>query len=399
MGVESQVGRWAKRTSQVLDFLGIWERKSGDKPQDLPGLMREIARKNPQMGSKDRKEWSDGIYQALRARRYLVTEPWETCLAEGLASRYGVDHPWVQSLLSSKPETERPLDAFERLGHTGFPGADQVSSRLDSERFFRAQAQTGHAWVRVPTDRWSDFTKQVLERSWPSPKVQDSPFSSMFVTASLPLGLPLHTLPAYDAGWMDIQDWSSQALAEHMPTNPKGRWLDACAGSGGKTLLMHHAYPALQWFVTDVREFVLQELSRRFQRIGWKNYSRAVVDWTQDLPPDLGSFPDRFDGILLDAPCSGSGSWRNQPQAQLRPPVPLEPYILQQSTLLRKLWGRLQSGGYLVYATCSVYAAENENLIHGFLQNNPDAHLEGESYLDGSPVGGDVLFTARLRKA
>lgn len=399
MGVENSGGRWARRTSQVLDFMETWERKNQNKPQDLPDMLREIARKNPQMGSKDRREWSDGVYQALRARRYLKSEPWESCLAEGLAASYGVEHPWVAFLLLKRSEAERTLDAFERLGHNGFPGADLVSPRLDAQRFFRAQSQAGKAWIRVHADRWSEFLNQVTERSWPIPLVQDSPFASIFVTASLPLGLPLHTLPAYEAGWMDIQDWSSQALAAQLPKNPTGRWLDACAGSGGKTLLLHHAYPALQWFVTDVRELVLQELSRRFQRIGWKNYSRAVVDWTQDLPPDLGSFPDRFDGILLDAPCSGSGSWRNQPQVQLRPLEPVEPYILQQNTLLRKLWNRLQNGGYLVYATCSVYASENEDVIKNFLENSPDAFLDGDAYLDGSPLGGDVLYTARLRKA
>ncbi len=398
MGIDANSGRWRNRTAQVLEFLNLWDRKHLQPGIDLPSLLRETARKYPQMGSRDRKEWSDGVYQALRAKRYLQDESWERCLAEGLVDRYGNDHPWVLALKSNLGLADQSLDASQRLGHTGFPGAEWVSPRLDQESFFRAQGRAGKAWIRVDASRWSALLEQVTERSWPEPERVDSQASSSYVTASLPLGLALHTLPAYTDGWFEMQDWSCQALVDLFPPQPQGRWLDACAGAGGKTLLLHQAFPVLQWFVTDERESALQELSRRFQKAGWRNYSRAVVDWTEVFTPDLGSFPERFDGVLLDAPCTGSGSWRNQPSNQLGAPVSPESMAEKQAILFGRLWSRLQPGGWMVYATCSVYAAENEGLIQKMLQDHPGAVLEEDRYLDGSARGADVLYAARLRK-
>jgi len=155
MGIEANSGRWRNRTGQVLEFLNLWDRKHLQPGIDLPSLLRETARKYPQMGSRDRKEWSDGVYQALRAKRYLQDESWERCLAEGLVDRYGNDHPWVLALKSNLGLADQSLDASQRLGHTGFPGAEWVSPRLDQESFFRAQGRAGKAWIRVDASRWS----------------------------------------------------------------------------------------------------------------------------------------------------------------------------------------------------------------------------------------------------
>ena len=253
MGIENTGGRWHRRSAQVLDFLSIWERKRSDSGTDLPGMLRETARKYPQMGSRDRKEWSDGVYQAMRAKRYLPDESWERCLAEGLADCYGNEHPWVDALRANLGMENQTLDAAQRLGSFGFPGAEWVSPRLNQDAFFRAQGRAGKAWIRVDASKWPALLEQIAERSWPEPERFDSKVKGPYGTASLPLGLALHTLPAFADAWFEMQDWSCQMLVELFPQHAQGRWLDACAGAGGKTLLLHQAFPSLQWFVTDAR--------------------------------------------------------------------------------------------------------------------------------------------------
>jgi 16S rRNA (cytosine967-C5)-methyltransferase len=216
----------------------------------------------------------------------------------------------------------------------------------------------------------------------------------------MPLGLALNELEGYKEGWFEMQDLSCQRLVECMPANASGRWLDACTGSGGKTLLLHESHPEIQWFVTDFREQILQELSRRFQRAGWRNYSRGVADWLSPEPAELGSFPSQFDGVLLDAPCSGSGSWRNHPHLQLLGPgMGPQEFAAKQSLMLRRLWSRVRPGGYMLYATCSVYACENEEIVQAFVTEQQEANLLSDGYLNAAPQGGDTMYAALIHKA
>lgn len=398
-GPAHQGGRWSVRTRQVLEFLEAWERRCSTHPSEPSLSLKEFARRFPQMGSRDRKEWSLGIYQAWRARRVLgKAASWEECLLAGLVAVLGQDAPWVLWLKQCYQHHEEVASAMELRGHEGFPLAQGVSSRLNREVFFREQGRAGSAWLRVRASRTRELADYFVRKDWTYRAME--PVHPSSVPWALPLGLPLQECPGLEGGWFELQDLSCQQLLSWMPPKPHGRWLDACAGSGGKTLLMHDAWPELQWFVTDLRESALQELSKRFARVGWKQYSRACVDWIAQEPGGLGSFPDRFEGVLLDAPCSGSGSWRNQPQAQLRAEsAGPEVHASQQEQLLRRLWTKVREQGYLLYVTCSVYALENEDRIQGFLAENSQAQLLRDGYLDASEQGGDVLYAALLQKA
>ncbi|MFM8978146.1 MAG: hypothetical protein ACKOJE_08870, partial [Bacteroidota bacterium] len=118
MGIGGQSGRWTLRTRQVLEFLEFWAGRNRTAASDLSGLLREYARKFPQMGSRDRKEWSMGVYQALRAQRIWRSSdraadiaadrvadfaPWEQALTAGLLAMHGEEHPWVAYLREQYP--------------------------------------------------------------------------------------------------------------------------------------------------------------------------------------------------------------------------------------------------------------------------------------------------------
>jgi hypothetical protein len=420
MGVGDQAGRWTLRTRQVLDFLEFWASRNRNAASDLSGLLREYARKFPQMGSRDRKEWSMGVYQALRAQRVLKSEErvaWNLALFSGLRFMHGDQHPWVEYLQSPIQGASDSHEAMEGRMHVGFPHEALISPRIvpgveDSAfqhisketvgnpiSWLVEQGQPGMAWMRIRRGYESAMDDQLRERGWQATLKFTLNHRCAMQAWAMPLGLALSELEGFKAGWFEMQDWSCQQLVECMPESATGRWLDACAGSGGKTLLLHDSHPEIQWFVTDTRDVILQELSRRFQRAGWRNYSRAVADWLSPEPAELGSFPSQFDGILLDAPCSGSGSWRNHPHLQLLgPPLSPQEYALKQVMMLRKLWSRVRDGGYMLYSTCSVYRCENEDLVQAFLAEKPDATLCQDRYLNASPQGGDTMYAALIQK-
>ncbi|MFA5206052.1 MAG: class I SAM-dependent methyltransferase [Lentisphaeria bacterium] len=216
------------------------------------------------------------------------------------------------------------------------------------------------------------------------------------------------TLPAYREGRVEIQDLASQAVGAVCAPRPGERWWDACAGAGGKSLqlgaLMANRGTV---FATDIREYKLEDLRRRARRAGLCNIQCRGWDG-KPLSPRKAT----FDGVLVDAPCSCSGTWRRNPGARWSAEAD-EPARLAalQRQILHAAASGVRPGGVLVYATCSLFRGENEDVVAAFLADHPQFQPEpftdpitGETVSAGMrlfpPWAGDsdALFTARLHR-
>lgn len=212
----------------------------------------------------------------------------------------------------------------------------------------------------------------------------------------------LFLLPVHQAGRVEIQDLASQAIGAVCAPQPGERWWDACAGGGGKTLLL--AETADSVLATDVREKALAELRRRADRAGFTNITTQVWDGQSDLAGN-------FDGVLVDAPCTGSGTWRRNPAARWSlTPEELNAATHRQAQLLRAATAGVKPGGVLVYATCSLFDRENRQIVDRFLRERPEFRLEPVTNpLTGAPTDGTIaiwpwdgdcgaMFAARLHR-
>ncbi len=173
---------------------------------------------------------------------------------------------------------------------------------------------------------------------------------------------PLQSMEAFREGLFEIQDIGSQSLLNALPEPPVGSWLDACAGAGGKTLQLADLL-GVNGRVTahDIRATALQELSIRAKRAGLSNISVA---------PNPGG---QFDGVLVDAPCSGTGTWRRSPHLKwTTSPASLRAAALKQREIIQHFAPFVLPGGLLVYATCSVCRTENQAVADAFLAKNPE---------------------------
>jgi 16S rRNA (cytosine967-C5)-methyltransferase len=151
---------------------------------------------------------------------------------------------------------------------------------------------------------------------------------------------------------------------------PGARWLDLCAGAGGKTLqLATMLGPKGRVTAHDIRRDALMELRRRLIRGGMHNIA------VEPVLPEPG--PITFDGVLVDAPCSSSGTWRRHPylRHQTTPGMVME-YAHEQFTLLRRGGSFVAAGGRLIYATCSLSRFENEDIVDAFLREERGFALE-----------------------
>lgn len=180
-------------------------------------------------------------------------------------------------------------------------------------------------------------------------------------------------LPEFDSGDVSVQDVSGQLAAKLLDVQPGMRVLDLCAAPGSKATHLLETYPDLKELVAVEKE------SKRMQQLK-ENLLRLHVSATTiiadgaDLPAWWDEKP--FDRILLDAPCSGTGVIRRHPDIKLlRQEEDIPTLAAQQFSLLTAAWKTLASGGKLLYATCSVLPAENEQVLAAFVEQQPDASV------------------------
>ncbi len=198
---------------------------------------------------------------------------------------------------------------------------------------------------------------------------------------------------AYLDGLVEVQDAASQAAAEYADPRPGEIVLDYCAGGGGKSLAFAARMGATgHLHAHDISERRLSQLPDRAERAG------ATVTL---CPPDRVSGLDgRCDLVFVDAPCSGSGAWRRNPDAKWRlTAAELSSLNATQDSVLADAAAAVRPGGRLVYATCSMIPAENEVRVDAFLEARPDFRA-GRAPLVLTPLdGGDGFFAAELVRA
>jgi 16S rRNA (cytosine967-C5)-methyltransferase len=212
----------------------------------------------------------------------------------------------------------------------------------------------------------------------------------------------------FHSGEFELQDLNSQAVGFMCDPRPGETWWDACAGEGGKTLLLSGVMEnkGLIW-VSDRAEWRLRLLKRRAARAGVFNY--RIAPWRN---PSTAPTKTKFDGVLLDAPCSGVGTWQRNPHARwtmtLQDVVEL---AAVQERLLRLVAGNVKPGGRLVYSVCTLTRSETVAVADAFEKAFPDFEplATADPFKPGAPAkarftfwpqdfGGNGMFVAIWRR-
>ncbi len=179
-------------------------------------------------------------------------------------------------------------------------------------------------------------------------------------------------LPSFQEGLFEVMDEGSQLVAEAVAPPPRGKVLDACAGAGGKTLALGALLGGQgKVLALDVAGKKLEELRRRARRAGLSSVSAREITPGKALPDEakLGA----WDRVLVDAPCSGLGTLRRNPEARWRlSSKVVDTFPSRQLGLLIDYAPYVAVGGRLIYATCTVLASENERVVEQFLAERPD---------------------------
>ncbi len=205
---------------------------------------------------------------------------------------------------------------------------------------------------------------------------------------------PVTTGAAFQSGLVEIQDEGSQLVAALVGAGPQMRVADWCAGAGGKTLALAMTMENHGHIVAcDVHDKRLEGAVRRLRRAGVHNVERHLITAGDKWAKRRAG---TFDRVLVDAPCTGTGTWRRNPDARSRlRQIDLEELLPKQAMILDDASRLVRAGGRLIFATCSLLLEENEAQVDAFLTRHPDfkpVPLAQAWPLDTpAPVTGDYL--------
>jgi 16S rRNA (cytosine967-C5)-methyltransferase len=280
--------------------------------------------------------------------------------------------------------------AHFRTMHADFPLQDAISSEIDIPSFVHSHTIQPLLFIRIRPWQKEKVIAALNTASIEYTVVNENCFAFSNTTS-------LQNILALNKEAV-IQDLNSQALAQllnHVPTSmetPIQVW-DACAASGGKTILMYDTMQNIRMHVSDVRESILFNADKRLQEAGIRPASLQVVDLTESF-----TIKKPFDFVFADLPCSGSGTWGRTPeQIAFFKKENLNTYTQLQSKIIENILPTIKLGGHLLIATCSVYAAENEAHINAILTQGQFELIE-QRYFKGYTQQADTLFGAILKR-
>ncbi len=354
------------------------------------GVLKAWGRNHRFAGSKDRRAIAEAVYSALRAR---AKSAWAMQAEDGRALVLGLlgfadARPLeeIEALFGGQGHAPPPMSAAERQRLTSQHGAapDWVMAGVPAWIAERLKGQFGDGWLeeaqaaitaRAPVDLrvnrlCGDIDGALRLLAHEDIKPDRTPFSALGLRLPHAFARNVQTLKAFTTGWIEVQDEGSQIAAALAGARPGMTVVDYCAGGGGKTLALAAAMRGQETLIAcDVNAKRLDAMTPRLTR------ANAVVEVRHTGSDGEGTedLRGQADLVFVDAPCSGSGTWRRHPEAAWRlTPEAVERLSALQSAILGRASSLVKPGGRLIYVTCSLFDAENGAVASAFAASHPD---------------------------
>lgn len=360
-----------KDTQAIIDILSAFE----IEPRPLDVIVQDYFRRNKSFGSRARRYISNSVFQITRFRRrldgYLMKDGLKRVTVK---DRVGI---YLSHLSSERNDVDLSLNAKcpDRFpgGEAGFFSFPDHLYELilrsypdgDSIKVLRALNGSARTVIRVNTGKCSRevLIEKLKELGVLATATEFSPFGLV-----LDRRVSLSAMSEFRKGLFEVQDEASQIVSMLSVPASGGRVLDYCAGAGGKSLAISAISDRqVEIVATDLHSIRLGSLKDRALRASAKNISTVPMKQLESSR----EYKSSFDVVLVDAPCSGTGTLRRSPDIRWRlTENDIKEYANMQYEILSKSSKYVKAGGILIYATCSVLECENEQVIKKFLNKN-----------------------------
>jgi len=351
--------------------------------------------KHKNFGSRDRRIYSSWCYAYLRLGKALPKQDFNTRLAVAWYLVHGDQDEIFKTLNNGMiAETALPTIA-ERIRFIAeifsdfnvndiFPFALPLSGNISGSDYAESMLTQPRVWIRIKEGKVATVIDDLEANGIPFEKDEEN--SGML---SFNSGVKLEVLNSKQKGFFEIQDRSSQLAGAAIPAKKGEHWWDCCCGAGGKSLEVFDKVPGVKITATDSRAAILKNYRERTQTYH-SQLSTTLLDLEQPVSP--GFFGSKFDGIIADVPCSGSGTWSRTPEyLRFFDAETIANYVKRQQTIIAATIPFLKTGGTLIYITCSVFKAENEDMAE-WISSLSGMKLESQKHINGTSVLADSMF-------
>ncbi|WP_425237515.1 RsmB/NOP family class I SAM-dependent RNA methyltransferase [Ulvibacterium sp.] len=382
------------------------------KGQYADKAIEKTLRRDKRWGSRDRGFIAETTYEIVRYKRLYaeiaeIKEPYSRSNLFRMwavwAVLRGIELPdWKQIAPTPERRIKGKFDELSKIRkyRESIPDwLDALGENALGEKLWTAEIEAlnkqAHVVLRVNTLK---TTKTKLQRELLDAGIATEPVKGSPDALKLQVRTNVFSSEPFKNGWFEVQDASSQLVGNFLDVKPGMRVVDACAGAGGKTLhlaaLMENKG---QLIALDIYGNKLKELKRRARRNGAHNIEPRAIDSTKVIKKLYGS----ADRVLIDAPCTGLGVLRRNPDAKWK----LQPEFLKKITktqreILFSYSKMVRPGGKLAYVTCSILPEENEKQVFGFLKSEEGKgfNLIEEKHIYASKSGFDGFYMALMGK-
>ncbi|MCD6066550.1 MAG: tRNA/rRNA cytosine-C5-methylase [Bacteroidetes bacterium] len=381
--------------SIAIQLVQQYTQEASQKFTPLHLYLKSYFKQYSKYGKRDRNAISELVYAYFRAGHTFPKTKIEERIVLGsylCANTKESIHYFLAQLQLNSYEPEVNVSKRVEQAKKMFSGFDpasflpfeiELSTSLSKEDYFHSFLQKASTFIRIAENRHKVL--QDLEKNG----IEFEPVETNELALKILSTKNLSDLETWKKGYFEVQDLSSQETARFLHPKKGDQWWDVCAASGGKSLLLLSKEKNIYILASDVRKNILENYKERIKRNNFLNFETQVLDASQSFELDK-----QFDGIICDAPCSGSGTWHRSPENLY---FFTQENLLHYSTLQKKILENtlkyIKPGKNLIYITCSAFKEENENVLEAIAPNPKSARL-----INNSDQGADCMFVSEISR-